>query len=291
MKFILVTLLVSVVRCSFAQSIDSTFTDTAFDQEYHVPYPVRGTQLQNNVKRILVDRNDRIWIATAGGLLRRSVADTSWSVVPLPGTNSGPVYALSLLPDSALVAGSWNGLHVLSGGDVHVVPGTDGPISVLCAAKEGVYAFGPKGAWLFNGKAVEKKSWPIARSVRAAISDGVGGVWLASEVGLYHCTDAKTDHYVDTNYLISASLRGLAFSAPGRLWAGGLGGVSALHDGMLINKITTRDGNPSNEVHCVQRAPDGTMWLGTNVGIRPVCTRWQSLPPLHPQVAARRPCQ
>jgi ligand-binding sensor domain-containing protein len=64
--------------------------------------------------------------------------------------------------------------------------------------------------WLYNNHHFQKKNYPIARSVQNAISDENGGLWIATKVGLYHCSEKNTTLYQDTTQLISAYVEDVA---------------------------------------------------------------------------------
>ena len=103
--------------------------------------------------------------------------------------------------------------------------------------------------------------------MRAALSDGKGGLWIGTDVGLYHCNDEKTSLFQDQNELISAYVRGLDFSDQGELWVGCLGGVTIRNANGKIDEKLPADGITNAWVNVVKRSPDGTMWIGTNYGI------------------------
>lgn len=103
--------------------------------------------------------------------------------------------------------------------------------------------------------------------MRAAVSDGKGGLWIGTDVGLYHCNDMKTSLYQDENELISAYVRGMDYSNRGELWVGGLGGVTIRNENRRIGEKLPKDGITNAWVNVVKQAPDGKMWVGTNYGI------------------------
>jgi hypothetical protein len=140
------------------------------------------------------------------------------------------------------------------------------PFRLCVLGSEGVYALGPHGVWLYNDNGCTKLDYPIARSVRDATSDGRNGLWIGSDVGLYHCNANATKHFVKPGHLLSAYIRGVALDGD-KLWAAGLGGVSILQDEKKVNGLLPKDGIPSIQVNCLKRSPDGVMWVGTAVGV------------------------
>ena len=163
--------------------------------------------------------------------------------------------------------GTWDGVYQYQDHKLRKIEGVEAPVSVLCKSHEGIYALGPKGVWLYSDHHFQKKNYPIARSVQNAISDGNGGLWIATKIGLYHCSEKNTILYQDTTQLISAYIEGVAMNNNGQLWAAGLGGVSIRQNNQMIKTLTPRDGLPTVYVNCIEKAPDGTMWVGTRQGI------------------------
>jgi hypothetical protein len=251
-------------------SPDPSFTpmaDEYFWQEYHEAYPVGKTPEENNVRSIVVDNIASVWIATAEGVFVKKEAQLSWLALPFSASDKGPAYAVATDDQSVVWMGTWKGVFSFRNNSLNRVPGTEGPISLICTAREGVYALGPGGVWLYNGKTFVKKDYPIARSVRSVISDGRRGIWVASDVGLYHCNAQGTNYFQKTDVLLSAYLKGLALDSDQELWVAGLGGVTILKDGKKQRVIRTENGCPSIYTTCVRRAAGGAMWIGTQVGV------------------------
>ncbi len=215
----------------------------SFYQEYHEPFPLdisanantngstnSSTNSSKNVRSIAISADDDIYIATETGVYRKPKGSATWTALPFSDVDAGPAYAVAIAQDSALWIGNWKGLFQWKNGQLRSVTGPDGPISVLCPEGEGGYAAGPNGIWRYNGQTAIKQAYPVARSVRYAIPEREGGLWIASDVGLYHVTKEGTNYYYKTDLLISAALKGLATDAQGNLWAAGLGGVSIINE-------------------------------------------------------------
>jgi hypothetical protein len=264
---LLLSSLILLMHAPFAQTAVSTYADKDFVQEYHEPYPVGDSPEQNDVRSIAVDNKASVWIATAAGIFVKHARDTKWTSISFAKKDGSSAYSVATDNRSDIWMGTWKGVYTFRDGAVKEVPGTSGPISVICNSPEGIYAIGPGGVWLFDGTNFNKKNWAIARSVRSALSDGKKGLWVASEVGLYHCSDKEVKHYHDTASLLSASLKGIALDRSGNIWVAGLGGVTILKDGTKKRVIRPQEGSPSIFTTAVQQSPDGTMWVGTQAGV------------------------
>lgn len=257
------------VQAVGSQSLDSgrvVYQDAPFRQEFHETYIPGPDAAGNDVRSIVVDAQSTVWIATAAGVFRKEAGQASWQNL-LAETANGPAYALAVDSRQTIWMGTWNGLYRVVTNKAERIAGPVAPISVLCPSPEGLYAMGPKGVWLITEKGCEHRPYPIARSLRKAIPDGRSGLWIASDVGLYHTgTEAALPIYLKDD-LLSAYVKGLALAPNGSLWAGGLGGVTILDENRQRRYIRPADGLPSSLVTCVEPGPDGTMWVGTEAGV------------------------
>ncbi len=274
MKFPFVSILLFILLGSCTQkkptdtptSALTSYQDTAFAQEYHEAYPISESPLANEVRSIVVDASENVWVATAAGVFVKKNNDKNW-LSAIPETDQGPSYSVEVDTESTVWISNWKSVYRFKDNKLESLPGTEAPVSALCSSPQGVYAVGPKGIWLYSTNGFEKKNYPIARSIRDVITDDTNGVWLASDVGLYHATPEKTSHYYKPDTLISAYVRGVAFDTEKKLWAGGLGGVTILQEAVKVKILNQESGIPSNIVNCIKRAPDGVMWVGTDMGV------------------------
>jgi len=241
--------------------------DKLFLQEYHEGYRVGSTSLGNNVRSIAVDLQSTVYVATALGVFKKIEGDTGWNPLPFNGEDIGPAYAVLVDEKNIVWVANWKGVFQYQNNTVQHIRGTEGPVSVLCSSKEGIYGLGPKGVWLCAGGEFIKKNYPVARSVRSAVSDNHEGLWVASDVGLYHANRNGTTHFYKTDILISAGLKGLSLDKHNYLWAAGLGGVTVISENKKLRLITPAEGLPSIYVNCVRQSPDGVMWVGTKMGV------------------------
>ena len=240
----------------------SFYQDEPFSQEYHEAYPMED----NDVRAILPDRDGNVWAATANGVFRKMKGSRNW-VSLFDGDANGPSFALAQDSSGTVWLGTWNGLYQYQNGTISKANGPTGPISAICTKAGSVYAIGPNGFWTGDASGFTLQKAAIAKSVRDVISDGKDGLWIASDVGLYHWTPSGLTHTYKTDALIAAYTKGLAYNSDGKLWIGGLGGVTIQNNGKKEAALRTTDGIPSTYVTAVRLAPDSSMWVGTQTGI------------------------
>lgn len=252
---------------AWGQEKFSVYQDVAFGQETHEAYPLPERVGNSEVRSIMLDNKSNVWIATAAGVFVKKANHSQWKAVQTD-SNQGPAYSVTVDAQSNVWMGTWNGVYRFENNQLQPITGVEAPISVVHASLEGTYAIGPKGIWLFNGQNFVKKNYEIPRSVRDALSDNQGGLWLASDVGLYYINkEGKTKILRNTEHIQSAYIKGITTDQNQQLWAGGLGGVSIINQFQKKRAITTSDGLPTAYVTCLKTAPDGTVWVGTEKGV------------------------
>jgi streptogramin lyase len=269
---ILLLLSISIISCNnkststISKTIHNVYRDIPFDQEFHEGFKISENKLENDVRDIGVDKLNTVWIATADGVFKKEENSKNWFLV-IKGEKKGPSYAIEIDNSGTVWIGTWDGVYKFENEKLSKVEGLKAPISVLANSDEGIYALGPNGIWLENNNKWEGIDYQIARSVRDAKTDGKGGLWVATNVGLYHCNNEKITLFQDDNELISCYLKGLDFDPNGDLWLGGMGGIT-IHNGLeKLRTLTPEEGIPSVNINSVTRAPDGTMWIGSEVGV------------------------
>ena len=235
-KLILLALLVLLNSCgekpieiSDSHSSDHTaYTDEPFIQEFHEGFLVSNEETgANDVRAVQPDNADNIWIATKSGVYRKNPDSREW-VIMIAGSDQGPAYDVELDNNGNVWIATWNGIYSNKSGKLKKMEGPKPPLAKVVTAEEGIYALGPYGIWLFKNNNWEKKNYDTGRSMRAALSDENGGLWIGTDVGLFYCKNGKTKVYTDTDDLISAYVKGLEFSDTGELWIASQGGITII---------------------------------------------------------------
>lgn len=269
----IITIATTLFLLSCAQGVkepeetgNNVYYDQPFMQEYHEAYIVSKAQSDIEIRSITVDRESNVWIASASGVFKKMDGKKDWEAV-LTGDDSGPAYSVAVNNRGDILIGTWNGLYRYSSNKLLKEAGPEPPVSEICCDNDGYYALGPLGIWRNTDHNWEKLNYHIARSVRDAMSDNNGNLWVATDAGLYHCRRGESILFQDVTEMISCNVRALACDHKGRIWTGVLGGVSVRDSSRLLNNLTPEDGIPSVKVNCIAKSPDSVMWVGTDVGI------------------------
>lgn len=243
------------------------YQDVAFVQETHEAYPLPEHIGDSEVRSIVIDDKSNVWIATPAGVFVKKANHSQWKALQSE-TEQGPAFSVTIDAQSNVWVSTWKGVYRFENNQLQPISGAEAPISVVHSSPEDIYAIGPKGIWIFDGQNFVKKHYEVPRSVRDAVSDYQGGLWLASDVGLYYINkEGKTKILRNTNEVQSGYIKGITLDQNQQLWAGGLGGVSVVKDFKKTRAITTFHGLPTAYVTCLKTAPDGTVWVGTEKGV------------------------
>jgi diguanylate cyclase (GGDEF)-like protein len=200
-------------------------------------FSVKNGLASSEVYPLYRDRQDRIWIGTTKGLSR--YANGTFSTVdlkpalagaPAKETWRGPEMSVQSLwedPKGRMWVGVDGGLFIVEDGRAERLPGSFG------------------------------------QHVYAIHGDRRGDVWVASNLGLQRYRDDRLVASLTAKDGLPNEFMTLIFEdSKGRLWFGGMGGLSAWTDGRLTN-YTTREGLVGNYVRTVYEDADGTLWIGT----------------------------
>ena len=187
----------------------TSYQDAPFIQEIHDAFKISDNPADNEVRSIAVDKAANVWIATASGIFCKKEGTREWKPV-IPGEERGPAYSVVVNPDGAVIMGTWNGIFSFREQKLIKEDGVKPPISVVCNDGKSDYALGPYGIWRLKNGLWEQQDYKIARSVRDAIVDKKGNLWVATDAGLYKCRDGKSRLYQDVSELISCYARAIS---------------------------------------------------------------------------------
>ncbi|MEQ6119461.1 two-component regulator propeller domain-containing protein [Reichenbachiella sp. MALMAid0571] len=258
---------IETTKNDIANKASEFYVDVPFVQEYHEGFIIDANEEKaNDIRAIHADQDDNIWIATKNGVYVKKSNSLEWDLI-VTGIDQGPAYDVKSDRKGTAWMATWNGVYSYNSGQLEKMIGPKPPLAKVVVAEEGVYALGPYGIWLFQNNVWNKKDYKAGRSIRAAISDGNQGLWIGTDVGLFHCNDQKTTPYQKNEDALSAYIKGLDYSDVGNLWVAGLGGITIRNKTQKIGEKLPKDGITHAEVRTVKRAPDGRMWVGTDYGI------------------------
>jgi ligand-binding sensor domain-containing protein len=183
------------------------------------------------------DRQDRIWIGTTRGL--SLYANGTFSTVELKqGIAGAPAEETWRGPEMS-VQSLWED------GKGRMWVGVDGGIFIVERGRAGLLP-GSRG-----------------HHVYAIHGDRHGTVWTASNLGLQRYRDDRLVATLTAQDGLPNEFMTLVFEdSKGRLWFGGMGGLSLWTGGAFTN-YTTKEGLVGNYVRTVYEDAEGTLWIGT----------------------------
>ena len=243
---------------------DSIYFDEPFIQEIHKAYNVGLNNEDNEISDIAIDRNSNVWVTTAGGVFYKPAEDENWVPV-IAGKDRGPAYSVTVNLEGTVLLGTWNGVYSWADGKLFKIEGVEPPISVVCSEEDMTFALGPYGIWQLENGTFQKQPYKIARSVRDAITDKDGTIWVATDAGLYACKNGEAELFQDD--MISCYANAVSKAPGNKIWVGVMGGVSIRNEKKLEKNLLPNKGIPSIFVNSLTLSPDSVMWVGTDMGV------------------------
>ncbi|MBI2434335.1 MAG: regulator, partial [Candidatus Hydrogenedentes bacterium] len=246
-----------------AMALETPVPDVPFDQEFHVPYPL-ADEAQNEVRSVAVDGAGQVWAATRAGVYVLPKGEKVWRAM-LDGADAGPAFDVFVAKDGVLWAGAWNGAYRSADGQLERVAPVEGPVAAIGETSKGLVLLGPNGMWMGDGTNFAGAPLTTARSVRRVLAGPEDALWVCTGGGLYNLTHSRL--YQEARDILSCSVFDAAYANDGKLWVGGLGGVTIYERGHRVADLTPKSGLPTIYVQAVERDAQGRMWVGTTLGI------------------------
>lgn len=240
--------------------------DQAFSQEYQRAYPLGKEVLNNDVRRVLIDKHGKVWAGTKAGLFSLNQSSGKWQAM-LDTANQGPINDLFEDSKGNVWIAAWNGLFKSVNYEIGKMDVTDLPVAAISENTGTLLVLGVKNIWENEDGAWLKEKIPYSKVVRKLISDEKNGFYLATGKGLYHIKQDTAILFQNGKELLSDNVFGLTFAQNNELWVAGLGGITVYKNDERIKSYTPKNGLPNAWARCVEKAPDGTMWVGTDMGI------------------------
>lgn len=241
-------------------------TDSPFLQEYHHHYETGKTAESNDVLAIAVDSMDNIWCTTQAGAFQLLKGAETWQQ-KMPLRKIGPAFDVAIDEKNNVWIGAWDGLYCYVKDKIQKIETINLPISKMGIHQSRIIAFGPDGYWSLNEKKWIFHPLKCSAAIKDVLVDSKSNFWIATGMGLYYQTEDSVKLYQHPPGMLSADVRALAYDSQQNLWIGGLGGITIYQHHQLQEYFTHENGLPTIFIQCLNRSPDGRMWIGTPKGL------------------------
>ncbi len=250
----------------------------------------------DEVRAIVVDRRDNVWLGTNSGLSKfDGKVWTNFS--KSDGLVDNEVTALCIDQKGSLWIGTRKGLSILKGkrfrnyttfappsSKERIVETTrrvvstfrrDEPVNyvkvISCDSKGQIWLSTPQGLFFFDGKVLKAFDAPDL-DIRAIAGDEKGNIYLGTSSGLWKQEGKRWVRTyrdeVDQGVfrLLSNDVRSIVVDKLGNLWIGSAEGVN-IYDGRKgWYKITGKEGLPTSNLQVIALGPQGERWFGGKWG-------------------------
>ncbi len=199
-----------------------------------------GDLTDNNVRALLADPSGTVWIGTEDGGLLELGPDASH---PVPHDEISALLGNNKV--TALAPSSRGGLYVGTiGGLIHLMPGK---VPTMLGMQEGL----------------------SGTDITALFTDAQGNTWAGTaSSGISRIPAAGEERAVNVDVGAVISPTSFAQDKEGRIWTGTLSqGVIVIKDDKVDVRYGQDDGLLSNNVRSLASDAEGTVWVGTNLGL------------------------
>ena len=244
---------------------------TVFDKE-------NTPQLQaNDIRVLLVDHQDNLWIGTNGGGLTRYKDGVFTTFTARDGLANDAIISLHEDPHGALWIGTdgggmsryWNG-RFQTYNTKDGLP--DDAVFAICTGQDGSLWVGTHAglARLKNDRfsLYSTKDGLGKDDIRAVYADKHGDLWVGTNGGgLARLSDGRFVTYSTRDGLSSNLIWSLGEDVSGSLWIGTVdGGLNRFRDGHF-SSYTAKLGLSSDQVWTTFEDKEGNLWIGTKGGL------------------------
>jgi ligand-binding sensor domain-containing protein/signal transduction histidine kinase len=193
------------------------------------------------------------------------------------GLPENRVHALAQTPDGYLWIGTSGGLARFDGvrfvvfARINTPSMTGDDIRGLAVGRDGSLWVATDGGGLLHHKngsfrAIGPTEGLANEFVGAVLEDRHGVVWVGTNRGLFRGDGRRFERIDEHLRLPNIAFFALCETADGRVVAGGPAGLFSVENGKLAPYGSR--GDPDVQVYRLAKAGDGTLWIGTNHGIR-----------------------
>jgi PAS domain S-box-containing protein len=252
-----------------------------FDGQQFYPVAAENGDFTDDVYALLLDREKNFWIGSIRGLTRLNPGGFE-TITTAQGLSHNIV--LTAMEDhlGRLWVGTNNaGLNLWDRrllGVYNLRPNSPGEtVFALAELDDGSILAGKHGPTMIVRNGVSGPYQPApnfaALSAHAILQDRRGDVWLGCDNGLIRVSPDRTVQTLQLATDAQRRIRALYSDSNDRLWIGTDGGLLRQEKPSAAPRLLAgRDEIPETSVRTIVGEPDGTIWLGTTMGL----FRWRA---------------
>ncbi|CAM5446530.1 diguanylate cyclase [Alishewanella longhuensis] len=229
------------------------------------------------INRLLLDTQERLWIATEGqGLFMQDSLGQRFQYLRADGLPSEQVHSLIEDNDGRIWVGTSDGLVYLDE-QLHIqpmmpAPYNSVPVFALALNEQGQLLVGTeRGLFLSTGPTAEPITVLNNVPVSALLFENADVLWIGTiDRGLLRQHGGKTEELDIGQGLPNNRILALLLDGENNLWVGTNGGVFRLRDAPF-STFSTEQGLAGNFVRSVLSHSDGCLYIGSSRGLSRYC--------------------
>ncbi len=226
-----------------------------------------GQGVINTVLALYEDDSHQLWVGSQDGLFR--MRQTPIRIIPFPGDTPPDFATLSKDQADTLWAVSSRVYHIRKGiAEAASFPQLKGiPIRNIFRDRSNSLWFGTDGDGLYHQTAAALVHYLaparlVNNFVRAFLEASDGTFWIATDEGVSHLHDGRTDNLRMSDGLAYFSTRCLLEDRSADIWIGTERGLSHWHQGRFVRDPVTA-ALAGEKIWSILQTSDGSLWFGT----------------------------
>lgn len=246
------------------------------DGVFHYDPPPADSPLRQANARMALDKQNRLWIGSFGGLLYRDIDGDGVTrrVAADFGLPAGGLAWPYLARDGRLWIAAEDSLYLMQDGRPvfkYRVP-DKGRLTAVLEDRNGQFWLGTENLGLFRitgrygvERMADNLDLPGGR-ITELFEDAEGSIWVGANGGLFRLRQTLFSNFTVSNGLSGNYIRAVMEDQRGRLWIASAGGLDRMDaDGSLhAVHLPTASGNPPSALSLAEDHR-GNLWIGTYV--------------------------
>lgn len=273
------------VHCSLQDKVGNLWFGTTgegvykYDGKSFTQFTVKNGLNSNDLYHMLEDKNGKIWIGTAAGLVLYDGKTFTEIQIPLR-KNMPPnklrsehtVFSIMQAKNGKLWFATIDGVYIYDGKSFTPFIVSEGAgflssnnnVEYILEDKAGNIWFGGrvnKGVFRYDGKSItnlkpngDNWAWPV-------FQDKNGNIWFSNWSGAYRYDGKSFTNFTKKDGLSGDMVARIIEDKKGNLWFGGDG--LSRYDGKSFTRFTTKDGLLNNSIWSISEDKTGAIWVGT----------------------------
>lgn len=233
---------------------------------------LKNTRTQEQINKLYVDKQDRLWIGSSWGLLVKENSELK-RIHTMQQMPRGFRYSLSESGDGTVYFGTPEGVHAYRNGFVSTfsTQNFQGLVTALTIDKTNTLWIGTNSGL---GRVSKSSELVITNSdglagdvIQTLFTDSDGNVWIGTNQGLSRASANGIISTAPTTMFPADAILSIFEDKEKNIWIGTFSnGLHRLRDGTFTT-LSTKEGLSDDFTRSILQTKDGSLWIGASNGL------------------------